>query len=520
MRTLAFALHCVKAKPNKMSTNPNSPIYTPVRPSMPSRNRVIGWIRFPFGRSTLTKTLVRALVACLVGLTIAVAVFYTWAAFLSSDIRRRLSPDLVDYYTKFLNSRIEIPFQCLPPHGFDSRTISNCQDLCDARAAELIKLNPGDFRARLQSSRKYETELQLDDWVKRLNNGGELTTEEWTSASEILAGESTSTQILIKTVESPTYEAEVFFSPFLDRHSPGIMFSLLNSTEMSAYLSARNQNSTQALEAAALGLKLAKTKRESFMIVQVVKCSCVNRTCKVLLSLLRRLPSSAPWSIPLKELSGEQFTDPMILILHPCLTEIIEIFHVLQFDGPSVYITSPTTGRQLVDEYVAYARDYNSSQLQKTKSGSSERARVEHGSGMESLSGIPWTRYVDIIGGFREHYVCDTMRMAILHNQSPMNKYELLARSNVSTAWLRMTRLTIAETAGTETSRTKASLLMPTIVGEGMDPFTTSPLRRAADGTWYSVGPDRKDNDGKLIYDPTNGTYTAGDIVAAPLPIK
>ncbi len=43
------------------------------------------------------------------------------------------------------------------------------------------------------------------------------------------------------------------------------------------------------------------------------------------------------------------------------------------------------------------------------------------------------------------------------------------------------------------------------------DPFTAQPLKRK-NGFAYSVGPDLKDQGLSAIYDPTNGTFSEGDI--------
>ena len=45
------------------------------------------------------------------------------------------------------------------------------------------------------------------------------------------------------------------------------------------------------------------------------------------------------------------------------------------------------------------------------------------------------------------------------------------------------------------------------------DPFTGQPLRVANDRIW-SLGPDGQDQSARVSYDPTNGTVSAGDIVA------
>ena len=43
------------------------------------------------------------------------------------------------------------------------------------------------------------------------------------------------------------------------------------------------------------------------------------------------------------------------------------------------------------------------------------------------------------------------------------------------------------------------------------DPFSGQPYRMINDN-FYSIGPDGKDDRLRIIYDPTNGTYSAGDI--------
>jgi hypothetical protein len=48
-----------------------------------------------------------------------------------------------------------------------------------------------------------------------------------------------------------------------------------------------------------------------------------------------------------------------------------------------------------------------------------------------------------------------------------------------------------------------------------LDPFTDKPflLGQEKDKVFvYSVGPNGKDDKGLIIYDPTNGTMSAGDI--------
>ena len=45
------------------------------------------------------------------------------------------------------------------------------------------------------------------------------------------------------------------------------------------------------------------------------------------------------------------------------------------------------------------------------------------------------------------------------------------------------------------------------------DPFTGEPFRTMQSGEKYSIGPDMVDDAGSLRYDPTNGTFSRGDIL-------
>lgn len=45
------------------------------------------------------------------------------------------------------------------------------------------------------------------------------------------------------------------------------------------------------------------------------------------------------------------------------------------------------------------------------------------------------------------------------------------------------------------------------------DPFRDVPLQTNSNGAWYSYGPDKDDQGGKIPYDATNGTMSAGDVV-------
>jgi hypothetical protein len=59
--------------------------------------------------------------------------------------------------------------------------------------------------------------------------------------------------------------------------------------------------------------------------------------------------------------------------------------------------------------------------------------------------------------------------------------------------------------------------LAPEKLPQQVDPFASAPLKTIA-GRYYSIGPDRVDNKLSIIYDPTNGSWSSGDIFAGPGP--
>jgi hypothetical protein len=55
-------------------------------------------------------------------------------------------------------------------------------------------------------------------------------------------------------------------------------------------------------------------------------------------------------------------------------------------------------------------------------------------------------------------------------------------------------------------------MAQPDLEASIIDPFTGKPLMKMGN-SFYSLGPDMTDQGGKVVYDPTNGTLSAGDIV-------
>ncbi|PKO18093.1 hypothetical protein CVU37_07170 [candidate division BRC1 bacterium HGW-BRC1-1] len=90
-------------------------------------------------------------------------------------------------------------------------------------------------------------------------------------------------------------------------------------------------------------------------------------------------------------------------------------------------------------------------------------------------------------------------------------------RQEVTAARFHLTELALAERIakleGAAAPTAPGDLVPKYLVTEPMDPFTSASFPRSATGGFYSLGPDKHDDQGALTYDPTNGTLSAGDIV-------
>ena len=100
---------------------------------------------------------------------------------------------------------------------------------------------------------------------------------------------------------------------------------------------------------------------------------------------------------------------------------------------------------------------------------------------------------------------------------SAPNFQETSIRATVTAAWFYLTELALAERiakleGGTATS-SPCDLVPKYLATEPLDPFTSASFPRSPTGGFYSLGPDKRDDQGAITYDATNGTISSGDIV-------
>lgn len=110
----------------------------------------------------------------------------------------------------------------------------------------------------------------------------------------------------------------------------------------------------------------------------------------------------------------------------------------------------------------------------------------------------------------------DVVREQLLSIAVP-NFQEASTRQKVAAARFHLTKLALAERIakleGAAAPSAPGDLVPKYLATEPLDPFTSASFARSATDGFYSLGPDKRDDQGAVTYDPTNGTLSTGDIV-------
>ncbi len=105
----------------------------------------------------------------------------------------------------------------------------------------------------------------------------------------------------------------------------------------------------------------------------------------------------------------------------------------------------------------------------------------------------------------------------MLLTMDPLNYPVMSISQKVASARFHLTTLAlgerIAKLEGAAAPSAPGDLVPKYLTPEPMDPFTNASFPRSASGEFYSLGPDKLDDQGVITYNATNGTISTGDIV-------
>lgn len=116
-----------------------------------------------------------------------------------------------------------------------------------------------------------------------------------------------------------------------------------------------------------------------------------------------------------------------------------------------------------------------------------------------------------------ERRKAELQRIKELEEKKPKDFHPQEIRESAARAKLDLLRLESARKLYTkqkgQTGKVAPDMLAPTYLSHSpLDPFSQKEYDMTDDGLFYSPGPDREDGGGSVLYDPTNGVLSAGDI--------
>lgn len=455
---------------------------------------------------TILRRAIRVLVIALTTTVLCLFAVYLCLVWASYDLRHSIEPGQLFTMTQFLNRTTTVPDKCLHPAPFDPQLVSKALILCQKRVKEIATINTSSTLESLPKSLSdFPSEKLKTECLTKLLISNELLAEQWTSVSAILQTETDSLRLARELANDPKYELDVFFSPDLENHNmpSGVHASIEQSLLLKAYLEAHEGRTAESLETANVVLIFVRTRKDWDLLPQVVKAQNVRNVAILLSNVTRENVPVDQWRRILLKTADSNFHPQLVYMLEPSTDAIVTMMRLLQTDSHRVQVSEHPTGRQLIDAFFDFCHRDDPTISNPNRVPFRFESRVRQ-----------FALFL-LSGRWGERYVSDAIKIAIMKDVAVPNEYEVRVRDQVAMTWLRMARLCIADKLSAQTGQTTASILTPSIPLERMDPFTTGPLLRNPGGQgWHSVGPDHVDNKAEILYDPTNGTYSGGDIVA------
>ena len=92
------------------------------------------------------------------------------------------------------------------------------------------------------------------------------------------------------------------------------------------------------------------------------------------------------------------------------------------------------------------------------------------------------------------------------------NEAEAWGRVQHSQALYELARLRVAQRLAALDGAKRTEEIMAYLKPAAIDPFTSGPMKVSGGGKFYSLGPDKVDDGGTVLYDATNGAVSRGDV--------
>jgi hypothetical protein len=429
-------------------------------------------------------------------------------------IRSKINPD-----TSKRMERMETKVVTLPP---------DWQKPAELPSLAVVKFQ-NDFTTKVKLLREKYEDLLFGDYtsetllLERMRSGLKILPEQQTSFSKLLADLQPLIEETSQSVSLPGYTAEIgMYSPSHTELFEMQVFAKLAGIK--AFQQMRDGDCYHAMETAALPLRLVKRPPQARVITHLVSVAAASISAGMLQSLAEQCTDTVALRHALSmmtEYRNGVFPGD-ISTWH--YGDIVGILREAAANGYKVDLAPQTEADYLRQSSKVLGYDYPNWLIQKYPPNDlrvvNARAQLKQINKVESdhpdqnkslaslLKNSLWEHLSNFIG------IKDPLIFLAAVTESNWNEAENHALCGIAIydlARMRMAqRIADLTTSGTTSSTAPdLSAYLSPVPNDPFSekPFAFSPKRRE----FYSVGPDKKDNLGSLIYDTTNGTYSAGD---------
>ncbi len=389
-------------------------------------------------------------------------------------VEKDMTPEEIAQMERFFNEPVEIPKAWQEVEPYPDELIEAAMDLHN-------RWEPmGEFPE------------WFDSWngpMDKLQRGHALTPEEWEEIKHVVEFYEDFLPVVAKFVDSPGYQLQSFpkrapTEGFDDLHLPDFLMvqRIVKVLCLQAYHQAHQGEWESAFESSLSALRLIQRHPASYLITHLIALACEGIALECLSSLAAQCDNPA---ILLATLQKVNRLDPLINLDNldqAVLIDQISFLREYKRQGHDVDLSSGKPAGYFFRQH-----------LQIT----------------QSIGGAtPGAQLPDAAFGMVEK---------ILYKIAAPNALEAHTRERAAKAKFDLARLLLArriEQLESGTAPQDTSQLVPEYLPvDPRDPFSdTAYLWDASGELFYSIGPNERNENNRIRYDPTNGTISTGDI--------
>ncbi len=456
----------------------------------------------------------RKLKGCLITLLVlGVLVFVVVPYGLRSYLRSRMEPDLLAVIDR-AHKPPQFPASWAQVEPLTPQTQAALVALRDAwrkrsGEGEPLSVAPGEAPADRRDLASISTTFA------QMLKGSPLSASDRAAAANLVKQDSELVAAVIALSARPDYVTDATGPPWVGISDVGFLVyqTAAKLALMKARLDALDGETSRGLATATSALALARTHPASTLIAQLIAVAINSMATLTITDIAVQSDDPVALRTTLAEMGRLNALVNVPMPEDIAIVDILGNLRALKREGYPVDLDFSKPATYLFDQAIDSPTRYPEWKMKQLAPNDPLRAKyakmLEDRSGKQGQAG--WSRILKYGGPY-----ADVVRDMQMYFALP-NFLEASIRQKVAAALFHLTELVLAERIakleGGTTPSAPGDLVPKYLATEPMDPFTSASFPRSATGGFYSLGPDKGDDQGTLSYDATNGTLSAGDIV-------